>query len=357
MRKLAMVCAALLAASTGFAQQDHGHEHKPLDEKTEKLVRGSLPLCPDVKLSGAPFGARMPAGMTSVVVEAQSPRSTCNGQYLAVTTANGSFYLGMPWILEGVEGASLEEKLKSFAWTRMQENMTAVVDRQRTRDGLYRVTLFETTERGRVPLSGVIDPEGRVFFMGDFRAANADVPAARMKAFESVVANAPARGADKPAVTVVEFSDFQCPSCKFASGYLDPILEKYGDRVRYVRYDLPLMSSHPWAFAASVAGRAIYKQKPELFWDYKKQVYSNQDKLSAFTFDDFARGFAEDHDLDMAKYDADVNAAEIREEILKGVGAAFSNEIRATPTFMVNGVFVDAGDGKPLEEYVSSLLK
>ena len=46
--------------------------------------------------------------------------------------------------------------------------------------------------------------------------------------------------------------------------------------------------------------------------------------------DDFARGFAEDHDLDMAKYDADVNAAEIREEILKGIGTAFSNEIRAT---------------------------
>jgi protein-disulfide isomerase len=357
MRKLAIACAALLAASLGFAQQDHGHEHQPLDEKTEKLVRGSLPRCPDLKFSGAPFGARMPAGMTSLVVEAQSSRPACNGQYLAVTTANGSFYLGMPWILEGVEGASLEEKLKSFAWTRMQENMTAVVDRQRTRDGLYRVTLFETTERGRVPLTGVIDPEGRVFFMGDFRPASADVAAARVKAFESVVANAPARGADQPAVTVVEFSDFQCPSCKFASAYLDPVLEKYGDRVRYVRYDLPLMSSHPWAFAASVAGRAIYKQKPELFWDYKKQVYSNQDKLSAFTFDDFARGFAEDRDLDMAKYDADVNAAEIREEILKGIGTAFSNEIRATPTFMVNGVFVDAGDGKPLEEYIAGLLK
>jgi protein-disulfide isomerase len=352
-----MVCAALFAASVALAQQDHGHEHQPLDEKTEKLVRQSLPVCPDLKLGKTAFPARMPAGMTAFIVEAQSARPTCTGQYLAVTTNNGSFYFGMPWVLEGIEGASLEEKLKNFAWTRMQENMTAVVDRQRTRDGLYRVTLFETTERGRVPLTGVVDPDGRIFFMGDFRAATADASSARLKAFEPVVANAPSRGAEKPAVTVVEFSDFQCPSCKYASAYLDPILEKYGDRVRYVRYDLPLMGSHPWAFAAAQAGRAIYKQKPDVFWEYKKQVYSNQDKLSAFTFDDFARGFAEDHDLDMTKYDADVSSAEIRDEILKGVGTAFSNEIRATPTFMVNGVFVDAGDGKPLEEYVAGLLK
>jgi protein-disulfide isomerase len=137
---------------------------------------------------------------------------------------------------------------------------------------------------------------------------------------------------------------------------MKPILAKYGDKVRYIRYDLPLVTMHPWAFSAAIAGRAIYHQKPELFWDYKEQVYSNQDKLTAFTIDDFARNFAKDHDLNLEQYDADINSAPLREELLKGVGAAFINDIRATPSYVVNGVSVDAGDGSALEKYVAGLL-
>src|SRR5205823_6630107 len=128
--------------------------------------------------------------------------------------------------------------------------------------------------------------------------------------------------------------------------------------VRYVRFDMPLISMHPWAFSAAVAGRAIYRQKPELFWTFKEQIYDNQEKLTAFTIDDFLRGFAHDHDLDMTKFDADVASAEVKNDILSGVAAAFSNDIRATPTYLVNGVAVDPGnDGKALADYVEKMLK
>jgi len=110
--------------------------------------------------------------------------------------------------------------------------------------------------------------------------------------------------------------------------------------------------------SAAIAGRAIYRQKPEAFWQYKKWVYENQDKLTAFTLDDFARGFAGDHDLDMKQYDADIESELVRDQLLKGVGAAFSNDVRATPTYMINGTYVDSGDdGKALETYVEGLLK
>ena len=60
------------------------------------------------------------------------------------------------------------------------------------------------------------------------------------------------------------------------------------------------------AHDAVVSAMAQWMQKPAAFWEYKEQVYKNQEKLSAFTFDDFARGFAADHDLDLKKYDADL---------------------------------------------------
>jgi len=358
MKNTLILLAALLAATATVAQEQPQPGGK-LDDATEKLVRQSIPHCPDLKLSKAELPYKLPARLTGAIVRVASPRATCEGQYLIATAPSGDFYLGLPWVLgDDTEGKTIDEKLKNFAWKNMKENFTPVFDRERTRNGLLKVTMLEVTERGKVPIEGEIDSDGKVFFIGHFRPSNVDPATTRLKAFEPRIAAAPARGAAKPDVTIVEFSDFQCPSCQHAAHYVDPIIEKYGDRVRYVRYDLPLLSAHPWAFSAALAGRAIYRQKPDVFWEYKKQVYSNQDKLTAFTIDDFTRGFAQDHELDLKQYDADLASEAVRDELLAGIGAAFSNDVRATPTFMVNGVFVDAGEeGKALESYVAGLLK
>ena len=70
------------------------------------------------------------------------------------------------------------------------------------------------------------------------------------------------------------------------------------------------------------------------------------------------RGFAQDHELDLKKFDADVNSPDLRAEILHGLAAAFVSDVRATPTYLVNGVFVDPGnDGKALADYVDKALK
>ena len=358
MKNTLILLAALLAATATVAQEQPKPADK-LDDATEKLVRQSIPQCPDLKLSKAELPYKLPARLTGAVVRVASPRASCEGQYLIATAPSGDFYLGLPWVLgDDTEGKTIDEKLKNFAWKNMQENFTPVFDRERTRNGLLRVTMLEMTERGKVPIEGETDSDGKVFFIGHFRPSNVDPATTRLKAFEPRLAAAPTRGAAKPDVTIVEFSDFQCPSCQHAAGYVDPIIEKYGDRVRYVRYDLPLLSAHPWAFSAALAGRAIYRQKPDVFWEYKKQVYSNQDKLTAFTIDDFTRGFAQDHELDLKQYDADLASDALHDELLKSIGVAFSNDVRATPTYMVNGVFVDAGEeGKALEAWVAGLLK
>lgn len=328
-----------------------------VDPKLDRAVRDSVPVCSDLKITYDTLDLRLPQRFTGVVVNMASTRSSCEGALVAVLSPTGGFFLGSPWLIEGDEGTTIEEKLKTFTWRNMQENMTAKIDPQKhTDDGLYPTILLQATENGKMPLEGELDPQGRIFFFGHFRRINSDIRAQRVKAFDSFMPNLPAKGAAGP-ITVVEFSDFQCPSCKRSSGYADALLAKYGTKVHYVRFDLPL-TMHPWAFPAALAGRAIYRQKPDLFWEYKKQVYANQETLSAFTIWDWARGWAEDHELDLKKYDADLASEEIKNEILRGAGAAFSNEVRATPTFMINGAMVDPGDdGKALISYVETLLK
>jgi protein-disulfide isomerase len=325
----------------------------------EKLIQENLPVCSaETTVKSVPLHHTLPGSITGKMVQVESTRQTCNGQWLVATSPQGGFFMGIPWFLDDVKDVpTLEQKLKDFAWKNLQQNFVPVIDRTPTREGLFKVTLNQSTERGTLPLQGEIDPKGTVFFVGHFVPVTEDLRAGRVKSLGSFLTDSPVTGPANAPVTVIEFSDFECPSCMRASGFMKPLLEKYGDKLRYIRYDLPLVQMHPWAFSAALAGRAIYRQKPALFWDYKKQVYENQEKLNAFSIDDFARGFAQDHELDLKKYDADLASPALREELMKGVGAAFANDVRATPTYMINGVFVDAGDGSYLDKYIAGLLK
>lgn len=325
-----------------------------VDAKLDQAIRTALPVCEGMTVKYSEVPVKLPQRFTGTLVQVEGPNHTCEGQYIAVVSPTRGFYLGSPWPIANEEGATITEKLKNFTWRNMQTTVTPEVELKATDDGLIPVTLWQTTESGKLPMYGLIDPDGRMFFFGNFKRLDGDLLAQRTKPLESLIAKSPAKGAGD--VTIVEFSDFQCPSCRRASGWVDPILTKHSGKVRYVRYDLPL-SGHPWAFPAALAGRAIHRQKPDLFWEFKKNVYDNQDKLNAFTFWDWARAWAEDHELDLKKYDADLENAELRAEILRGAGLALSNDVRATPTYLVNGAIIDAGEeGKALAAYVDKLV-
>lgn len=328
-----------------------------VDPKLEQTVRGALPVCADAKIEFQDLRIPLPPRFTGVIAQVESTRMTCAGQYAAIVSPTGGLYLGRPWPIEAAEGDSLEEKLRSFAWRNLQLNVSARIDGTRTADGLWRVTLDSITEAGTVPLEGEIDPQGRAFFFGTFRRLDGDISAQRAASLSPHAALAPSLGPESARVTIVEFSDFECPSCRRSSGLGERIAAEHEGQVRYVRFDLPL-PGHPWSFAASVAGRAIWRQSPEAFWKYKKQVYDNQESLNAFTFWDWARGFAQDHGLDMGRFDADVASDNLKKALNAGAGAAFSNDVRATPTYLVNGRIVDPGDdGEALADYVAGLLR
>jgi hypothetical protein len=284
-----LLASALLLSATVSAVE--------VDPKLEKAIRASLPVCAGAKVAFEELQTKLPPRFKGVLVKVESANHHCDTQAAGVLSPTGGFYTGMPWNISAEEGTTLADKLKNFVWRNFQMTATAEIDRIATQDGLLTVTLYETTEYGKIPLHGEIEPMSGIFFLGRFRRAD-DPVANRARIFDELLTRSPARGPADAKVTIIEFSDFECPSCRRAAGYVDPILAKHDGKVRYVRYDMPL-SGHPWAFPAALAGRAIYRQKPEAFWEYKKEVYANQDKLNAFMFWDWARGFAEQHELDM----------------------------------------------------------
>jgi protein-disulfide isomerase len=143
----------------------------------------------------------------------------------------------------------------------------------------------------------------------------------------------PARGPAKAPVTIVEFSDFQCPYCDRAERTIDQVLEKYGDRVRLVFRDFPL-SIHPDAENAAVAANCALAQGK--YWPMNRAMFANSSKLS---LSDLA-ATAVSVGLDVSRFRACMESDEARAEVRKDVADGQALGLSGTPTFFVNGVMI-----------------
>jgi protein-disulfide isomerase len=144
---------------------------------------------------------------------------------------------------------------------------------------------------------------------------------------------APTKGPDNAPVTIVEFSDFQCPFCAKVLPTLKQIEEKYKDRVRIVWKHLPL-SIHEDARDAALAAEVARKQGK--FWEFHDRLFANQDKLGL----EDLKAHAKDLELDMTRFEADLQKAEDKKRIDADVAEAATLGVSGTPGFFVNGRFV-----------------
>ena len=330
--------------------------HLALAAPVDDALEGFVPSCSqEASTSTEKLDLPLPTGWTSRLIRIASDDLSCAGQQLEIR-AGSRIYVGYPWVIAGY-GGSAQKRIEAFAWERLQQSVKAEVSANVDERGMRRATAVQLTDWGPVPLEGWVDSNDTVFFPGDFYTLNADIETVRRDRLSPLLEDLPTQGDPEAEVELIEFSDFQCPSCKRAAGFMDDIIRKYGDRLVYRRIDFPLFQGHPWAFPAAVMGRAIHRQSSEAFWTFKKAVYASQSEINTFTIGDFARGIAKDYDLDLARYDADVQSAELRNEIAEGITIATGLQIVGTPTFWVNGRMVSPGvDGAHLDAYIAKAV-
>jgi len=144
---------------------------------------------------------------------------------------------------------------------------------------------------------------------------------------------APARGPEDAEVTLVEFSDFQCPYCSRVTPTLDQIKEEYGDQVRVVFKHLPLRI-HSKAPAAHAAAEAAHRQGK--FWEMHDKIFANQREMSPEKYEEYAAEIG----LDVAQFKVDVANAEVQQRIEADADEAASLGVSGTPGFFINGRFL-----------------
>jgi protein-disulfide isomerase len=154
----------------------------------------------------------------------------------------------------------------------------------------------------------------------------------------------PVRGNPNSKVTIVNFDDFECPFCSRMHSTLFPgLLQAYGDRVKIIYKDYPLVEIHPWAMHAAVDANCLQEQNTEAYWDFADYVHGNQKLVGgrspsdAFAnLDKAATEQALKHKLDQPKLEACVKKQDesaVRASMAEGDKLG----VDSTPTLFING--------------------
>lgn len=143
-------------------------------------------------------------------------------------------------------------------------------------------------------------------------------------------------------VTIVEFSDLQCPACRSVQAPLKEILAKYEGKVRLVYRHFPLSTIHKNAFIAAYATEAADKQNK--FWEMHDLLFERQPEWEEL--DDPREKFGEyanELGLELEQFRQELESQEVREAVNKDSLDATRFRLTGTPSFFVNGVPVEFG--------------
>lgn len=159
----------------------------------------------------------------------------------------------------------------------------------------------------------------------------------------------PSLGPDDAPITIVEFSDFQCPFCKrFHEETYQSLLDAYPGQIRFVYRNLPLTSIHPDAMSAAVASLCANEQN--VYWDYHDKLFSS-DVLGRETYVQYAT----DLNLNTDEFNSCLDSGKFDDFIAQDMDFAFNLGVQSTPTFFINGLAIVGA--QPLDSFQNLIDK
>ncbi len=181
----------------------------------------------------------------------------------------------------------------------------------------------------------------------EIEAEQAKQAADRQKQLGQAVQGMPVRGKADAPVTIVEFSDFECPYCERGFKTVEQILDKYPNDVKFIFKHFPLVQIHPWAKSAAIAAVCATEQDPKAFWKLHDSFFENQKQINPGNVMDQAKGFLADTGIDMDKWstcatDTSSEAHKAAEKTVDdSIKTGQSLGVQGTPGFFVNGKFIN----------------
>lgn len=168
--------------------------------------------------------------------------------------------------------------------------------------------------------------------------------------FSISTSDQPSLGNANAPVTIVAFTDYQCPSCAAIHPEIERLVKEFGDKVRLVTRDFPL-SQHADAFKAAEAAEAARQQGK--YWEYIHVLLQNQSTLSV----DKLKAYAGQLALDQTRFDNDLDSGKFKESVERDIEEGMKLGINGTPAIFINGRRVSVKGYDELKATVDRALR
>jgi protein-disulfide isomerase len=196
-----------------------------------------------------------------------------------------------------------------------------------------------------------VSKDGKYLFRGEMSDMTKD-PLAETRALMQTK-DAPSLGDSSAPVTLVEYADFECPTCRNLHDVLRGLLPNYAGKVRLIFKDFPIEQIHPWARTAAIAGRCAYQQDPKAFWKMYDLIYDNQEVISAANAWTKVSDYAAQSGLNAETFKACMASPEAADAVNASRANGLQVEVNSTPTIFVNGRRIVGADPHLLEQYIN----
>jgi protein-disulfide isomerase len=147
------------------------------------------------------------------------------------------------------------------------------------------------------------------------------------------------QGSEHARVTLIEYGDFECPTCKVAAPTIKMLLDQFPNQIRFGYRHFPLEDAHPHALLAAEASECAAAQGK--FWPMHEVLFRNQAHLKGKDLHRYALELG----LDIVRYTAEIDDHIYLQKVREHVDSARRSHIRATPTFFIDGVVQDISFG------------
>jgi protein-disulfide isomerase len=215
--------------------------------------------------------------------------------------------------------------------------------------GLFKISMDITFDNQTDTAVFYVSKDGRYLMRSELEDMTTDPMAEIRKQIH--LEDSPSMGPANAKVVLVEYADFECPSCKQLDTILRSMLPNF-PQVRLVYKDFPLTQIHPWAMTAAQAGRCAYKQNLAGFWKFHDLVYDRQDLISPSNVWDKMQEYASQAGLDSTALRACMSDAGVQAQIQKSMSEGEGLHIANTPTIFVNGHRLIGPDAATLEQFI-----
>lgn len=206
---------------------------------------------------------------------------------------------------------------------------------------------------GRQPLPILISDDGSQLIVGEIIDSTVD-PLQEVIS-KITLEDVPLKGSKDAKVTVVEYSDFQCPFCKQASDMLPSLMEEFDGKIKVIFKQFPL-PNHNWARPASIASLCAYEQDNDKFWEYHDLLFANQKEITLENSNEKFKEFAKESGLNEDEFDKCLTSETVASRVDSEMNEARQIGVSSTPTFIIDGLVVPGADANRIKNAISSRL-